>query len=122
MSYFEHIPAIRYEGRESESPFAYRHYDRNKLVLGKRMEEHLRLAVCYWHTFVWPGVDMFGAGHVQASVAAGGRCTRARASEGRCGVRILLEARHAVLYLPRYRRRRPKATSIRDYSEQLPEA
>lgn len=61
MSCFEHLPAIRYEGREAQSPFAYRHYDRNKLVLGKRMEDHLRLAVCYWHTFVWPGVDMFGA-------------------------------------------------------------
>src|SRR5258708_39402149 len=61
MSCFEHLPAIRYEGREAQSPFAYRNYDRNKLVLGKRMEDHLRLAVCYWHTFVWPGVDMFGA-------------------------------------------------------------
>ena len=62
MSYFEHLPAIRYEGPQSDNPLAYRHYDRNKLVLGKRMEEHLRLAVCYWHTFVWPGVDMFGQG------------------------------------------------------------
>jgi xylose isomerase len=62
MTYFDHLPAVRFEGPESDSPFAYRHYDRDKLVLGKRMEDHLRLAVCYWHTFVWPGVDMFGAG------------------------------------------------------------
>ena len=62
MSYFEHLPAVRYEGPQSDNPFAYRHYDRDKLVLGKRMEDHLRLAVCYWHTFVWPGVDMFGQG------------------------------------------------------------
>ena len=32
------------------------------MVLGKRMEDHLRMAVCYWHTFVWNGFDVFGAG------------------------------------------------------------
>ena len=69
MTYFDHLPAVRFEGPESDSPFAYRHYDRDKLVLGKRMEDHLRLAVCYWHTFVWPGVDMFGAGTFQAAMA-----------------------------------------------------
>jgi len=62
MSYFEHIPAIRYEGPQSDSPLAFHHYDRTKRVLGKTLEEHLRLAVCYWHTFVWPGVDIFGQG------------------------------------------------------------
>ena len=62
MSYFEHLPAVRYEGPHTDNPFAYRHYDKDKLVLGKRMEDHLRLAVCYWHTFVWPGADMFGPG------------------------------------------------------------
>jgi xylose isomerase len=62
MSYFEHIPAVRYEGPQSDNPLAFHHYDRNKRVLGKTLEEHLRLAVCYWHTFVWPGVDIFGQG------------------------------------------------------------
>jgi xylose isomerase len=62
MSYFEHIPAIRYEGPQSDNPLAYHHYDRTKRVLGKTLEEHLRIAVCYWHTFVWPGVDIFGQG------------------------------------------------------------
>ncbi|CAB3790603.1 xylose isomerase [Paraburkholderia caffeinilytica] len=62
MSYFEHIPEIRYEGPQSDNPLAYRHYDKRKQVLGKTLEEHLRIAVCYWHTFVWPGVDIFGQG------------------------------------------------------------
>ncbi|RDJ99323.1 xylose isomerase [Paraburkholderia lacunae] len=62
MPYFEHIPTIRYEGPQSDNPLAYRHYDKNKRVLGKTLEEHLRIAVCYWHTFVWPGVDIFGQG------------------------------------------------------------
>jgi xylose isomerase len=62
MSYFEHIPAVRYEGPQSDNPLAFHHYDRSKRVLGKTLEEHLRIAVCYWHTFVWPGVDIFGQG------------------------------------------------------------
>ncbi|RFU45533.1 xylose isomerase [Paraburkholderia sp. DHOC27] len=62
MSYFEHIPTIKYEGPQSDNPLAYHHYDRSKQVLGKTLEEHLRIAVCYWHTFVWPGVDIFGQG------------------------------------------------------------
>ena len=32
---------------------AYRWYDPERLVLGKRMEDHLRFAVCYWHSFTW---------------------------------------------------------------------
>lgn len=62
MSYFPAVDKIRYEGPASDSPLAFRHYDANKLVLGKPMREHLRMAVCYWHTFVWPGSDVFGAG------------------------------------------------------------
>jgi xylose isomerase len=62
MSYFEHIPKIAYEGPQSDNPLAFHHYDRSKRVLGKTLEEHLRIAVCYWHTFVWPGVDIFGQG------------------------------------------------------------
>jgi xylose isomerase len=37
-------------------------YDPDRMVLGKRMEEHLRMAVCYWHSFNWPGSDVFGSG------------------------------------------------------------
>lgn len=59
--FFSNIKRIRYEGPESDNPFAYRYYDPERLVLGKRMEEHLRFAVCYWHTFGWAGADMFGA-------------------------------------------------------------
>jgi xylose isomerase len=58
--FFGDIKSIRYEGPESGSALAYRHYDPDEIVLGKRMEDHLRFAVCYWHTFVWPGGDPFG--------------------------------------------------------------
>ncbi|MGE0500575.1 MAG: xylose isomerase [Rhizobiaceae bacterium] len=58
--FFGDIKPVRYEGPDSENPLAYRFYDRDEVVLGKRMEDHLRFAVCYWHTFVWPGGDPFG--------------------------------------------------------------
>ncbi len=52
---------IRYEGPDSDTPLAFRWYDAERVVLGRTMREHLRFAVCYWHSFCWPGVDMFGA-------------------------------------------------------------
>ena len=61
-NYFEDIEHIKYEGKNSTNPLAYRYYDANRVVLGKTMAEHLRLAVCYWHTFCWNGTDMFGSG------------------------------------------------------------
>ncbi|WP_236181812.1 xylose isomerase [Pseudomonas sputi] len=62
MPYFPDVEPIRYEGPASDSPLAFRHYDADKIILGKPMREHLRMAACYWHTFVWPGSDVFGAG------------------------------------------------------------
>jgi len=59
-SYFEGIDKIKFEGEQSENPLAFRYYDKNRVVLGKTMEEHLRFAVCYWHTFCWNGFDPFG--------------------------------------------------------------
>ena len=58
--FFKGIPAIRYEGPESENEFAFRHYDPDEMVSDKRMEDHLRFAVAYWHSFAWPGGDPFG--------------------------------------------------------------
>jgi xylose isomerase len=58
--FFGDIGEIRHEGPDSDNPLAFRHYDPDEVVLGKRMEDHLRFAVCYWHTFVWPGGDPFG--------------------------------------------------------------
>jgi xylose isomerase len=61
-SYFADIEPIKFEGVESTNPLAYRYYDKSRVVLGKTMEEHLRMAVCYWHTFCWDGFDVFGGG------------------------------------------------------------
>ena len=61
--YFSEIPAIGYEGKESDNPLAYKFYDKNKVIAGKTMQDHLRFAVCYWHTFCGKGSDPFGPGH-----------------------------------------------------------
>ncbi|PKP70115.1 MAG: xylose isomerase [Alphaproteobacteria bacterium HGW-Alphaproteobacteria-4] len=58
--FFQGIPQVRYEGPQSANEFAFRHYSPDELVLGKRMEDHLRFAVAYWHSFAWPGGDPFG--------------------------------------------------------------
>lgn len=62
MSKFANVPQIRYEGRSSKNPFAFKHYNPQEVVLGKTMAEHLRFAVAYWHTFVASGADPFGVG------------------------------------------------------------
>ena len=53
---------IGFGGLDSDDDLSFKVYDPNRMVLGKRMEEHLRIAVCYWHSFNWPGSDVFGAG------------------------------------------------------------
>jgi xylose isomerase len=58
--FFGDIGKIGYEGPDSTNPLAYRFYDRDEMVAGKRLEEHLRFAVAYWHSFAWPGGDPFG--------------------------------------------------------------
>ncbi|AJE47603.1 xylose isomerase [Celeribacter indicus] len=58
--FFKGIPKISYEGPESRNEFAFRHYDPDALVMGKRMEDHLRFAVAYWHSFAYEGGDPFG--------------------------------------------------------------
>ncbi len=62
MSFFPSVEKIQYEGPDSTNPLAFRYYDANRDVLGKTMAEHLRFAVCYWHSFAAPGDDVFGDG------------------------------------------------------------
>jgi xylose isomerase len=80
-TYFDAIPHIRYEGPDSRNPLAFKHYDAAKTVLGKTMAEHLRIAVCYWHTFAWPGNDIFGAGTFDRPWKPGTPMTQAMAEQ-----------------------------------------
>tara|TARA_R110000868_G_scaffold8205_3_gene42415 strand:+ start:4033 stop:5340 length:1308 start_codon:yes stop_codon:yes gene_type:complete len=56
------VEPIKFEGENSDNALAYHYYDKNKKVLGKSMEDHLRIAVCWWHNFCWNGFDIFGEG------------------------------------------------------------
>jgi xylose isomerase len=59
--YFKGIKAIKFEGKESDNPLAFRYYNPSQKVGKKTMEQHLRFAVAYWHTFCGNGGDPFGA-------------------------------------------------------------
>jgi xylose isomerase len=58
--YFAGVEPIRYAGLGTSDELVFRWYDRDRIVLGKRMEDQLRFAVCYWHSFSWNGFDVFG--------------------------------------------------------------
>lgn len=62
--FFKDIPAITYQGPDQEhgvgTDFAFRYYNPDEVVMGKRMEDQLRFAVAYWHSFAWEGGDPFG--------------------------------------------------------------
>jgi xylose isomerase len=60
--FFEGVGPVRYAGPGSDDPMTFRWYDADRVVAGRRMEDHLRMAVCYWHSFVWTGSDVFGEG------------------------------------------------------------
>jgi xylose isomerase len=58
--YFKKVPQIKYEGKDSDNPFAFRWYDEKKLIAGKTMNRYLRFAGAYWHSFCGSGADPFG--------------------------------------------------------------
>ena len=58
--FFQGINKITYEGSESSNPLAFKYYDAERIVAGKKMKEHLRFALSYWHTLTGSGTDPFG--------------------------------------------------------------
>ncbi|MBQ4066749.1 MAG: xylose isomerase [Clostridia bacterium] len=67
MSELFNIPVISYEGPDSKNPFAFKYYNKNEVIAGKTMAEHLRFSMCYWHTLCADGTDMFGIGTIDKS-------------------------------------------------------
>ena len=59
--YFKNISKIEYEGRDTDNPFAYRFYNKNKIIAGKSMQEHFKFAIAYWHSLTGLGTDPFGS-------------------------------------------------------------
>ena len=60
--YYKGIGQIKYEGKNSDNPLAFKYYDPEKVVAGKTMREHFKFAIAYWHTFCGQGSDPFGPG------------------------------------------------------------
>lgn len=67
---FKNIPTIKYEGPDSTSPLSFKFYDADKIILGKKMSEHLPFAMSWWHTLGATGADMFGTGTADKSFGA----------------------------------------------------
>lgn len=59
-AFFKDIPQIKFEGRDTDNPLAYRWYDADKIIAGKSMKDWLRFACAYWHSFCGNGSDPFG--------------------------------------------------------------
>src|SRR6188474_2913218 len=60
MRFYSVSEPVKYEGPDSRNPLAFRYFDPKRKLLGKTRADHLRFAVCYWHSFCWPGGDPFG--------------------------------------------------------------
>ena len=60
--YYKGIGEVKYEGKDSKNPFAFKYYDPNKIVAGKTLKDHFRFAIAYWHSFCGQGTDPFGLG------------------------------------------------------------
>lgn len=63
--YFNNVPEIKYEGKDSKNPFAFKYYNPDEVVGNKTMKEHLRFTMSYWHTLTGEGTDPFGAGTME---------------------------------------------------------
>lgn len=59
-AYYPEIPQVKYEGPKSENPLAFKFYNPDEIVAGKKMKDQLKFSAAYWHTICASGADMFG--------------------------------------------------------------
>ncbi len=69
-TYFKNIPQIKFEGKDSKNPLAFKYYNPEQVVLGKKMKEHLPFAMAWWHNLCACGTDMFGRDTADKSFGA----------------------------------------------------
>ncbi|MDH8676814.1 xylose isomerase [Fusibacter bizertensis] len=65
MEFFKNVDKIKFEGKDSMNPMAFKYYDADKIIAGKPMKEHMRFAMSYWHTLTGEGNDPFGTGTME---------------------------------------------------------
>ena len=59
--YYPGIGKIKFEGNKSKNPLAFKWYNPDQVISGKKMKDHLRFAIAYWHSFCGDGTDPFGS-------------------------------------------------------------
>lgn len=64
MEYFDFTDKVGYR---TGKPFEFKYYDADKIIMGKKMSEHLPFAMAWWHNLCATGVDMFGVGTADKS-------------------------------------------------------
>ena len=64
-TYFPSIEKIKFEGKESKNPMAFRYYEPERVVMGKKMKDWLRFSMAWWHTLCAEGGDQFGEGTIK---------------------------------------------------------
>ena len=67
---FQNLPEVHFEGPQSKNPLAFKYYDPNRVIMGKKMSEHLPFAMAWWHNLGATGTDMFGSGTADKSFGA----------------------------------------------------
>ena len=81
---FPKIGKVQYEGPKSRNPLAFKWYNADETVEGKKMKDHLRFSVAYWHTMRGAGADMFGGGTAQRDWESGEANVEAARKRARC--------------------------------------
>ncbi len=60
MKSYDEIKKVEYLGHDSKEPFSFKYYNPDEVIHGKKMRDHLKFALSYWHTINYSGTDMFG--------------------------------------------------------------
>ena len=96
--FFSEIPAIKYEGPDSTNPLAFKYYDPEEVIMGKKMKDWCRFAVCFWHTWRGMGADIFGLGGTMERPWDQGHATELDAAMNRVDVHFEFCKRLGIEY------------------------
>ncbi len=110
---------VPFGGLDASDPLSFRIYEPDRLVLGTRMEDHLRPGVCFWHSFAWPGTDMFGAGTLDRPWLSGAGDEMAAAREKMAVAFEFFTKLGTPYYCFHDRDVAPEGTSFREFRSNL---
>ena len=79
MEFFSNIGKIEYKGKDSTDPLSFKYYNPDEMINGKKMRDHLKFALSWWHTMGGDGTDMFGCGTTDKSWGQSDPASRAKA-------------------------------------------